>query len=66
MRRLPQRYFEAIGSQAFGLYVCSCRGYPTALALVDGDMAEDLPAQERVAASRTLRELIAKIAEKRQ
>jgi hypothetical protein len=65
MRRLPQRYFEAIGSQAFGLYVCACRGYPTALALVDADSADDLPSQDRVTASRGLRELIAKLAEKR-
>jgi serine/threonine protein kinase len=65
MRRLPQRYFEAIGSQAFGLYVCASRGYPTSLALVDADAAEDLPSQERVSASRGLRELIAKLAEKR-
>jgi serine/threonine protein kinase len=64
MRRLPQRYFEAIGSPAFGLYVCASRGYPTTLALVDVDAAEYLPAQDRVAASRGLRELIAKLAEK--
>ncbi len=65
MRRLPQRYFEAIGSPAFALYVCASRGYPTALALVDADLAEDLPAQDRVSASRGLRELIAKLAERR-
>jgi HD-like signal output (HDOD) protein len=65
MRRLPQRYFEAIGSAAFGLYVCASRGYPTALALVDAESADQLPPQERVSASRGLRELIAKLAEKR-
>jgi serine/threonine protein kinase/HD-like signal output (HDOD) protein len=65
MRRLPQRYFEAIGSAAFALYVCASRGYPTALALVDAESAELLPAQERVSATRGLRELIAKLAEKR-
>jgi HD-like signal output (HDOD) protein len=65
MRRLPQRYFEAIGSPAFGLYVCASRGYPTALALVDGEAAEQLPPLDRVTASRGLRELIAKLAEKR-
>ncbi|MEY4547312.1 MAG: hypothetical protein RL685_3507 [Pseudomonadota bacterium] len=65
MRRLPQRYFEAIGSTSFGLYVCASRGYPTALALVDADSAEALPSQERVSASRGLRELLAKLAEKR-
>jgi len=65
MRRLPQRYFEAIGSPAFGLYVCASRGYPTTLALVDADAAEYLPAQDRVSASRSLRELIARLAEKR-
>jgi eukaryotic-like serine/threonine-protein kinase len=65
MRRLPQRYFEAIGSPSFALYVCACRGYPTALALVDAEAAEYLPLQERVHATRGLRELIAKLAEKR-
>jgi hypothetical protein len=65
MRRLPQRYYEAIGSPAFGLYVCASRGYPTALALVDVEAAEQLPPQDRVSASRGLRELIAKLAEKR-
>jgi HD-like signal output (HDOD) protein len=65
MRRLPQRYFEAIGSPAFALYVCASRGYPTALALVDAESAEQLPPQDRVSASRGLRELIAKLAEKR-
>jgi len=65
MRRLPQRYFEAIGSPAFALYVCASRGYPTALALVDVEAAEQLPPQDRVSASRGLRELIAKLAEKR-
>ncbi|MEY2935930.1 MAG: hypothetical protein RL033_6679, partial [Pseudomonadota bacterium] len=65
MRRLPQRYFEAIGSTSFGLYVCASRGYPMALALVDADSAEALPSQERVSASRSLRELLAKLAEKR-
>jgi HD-like signal output (HDOD) protein len=65
MRRLPQRYFEAIGSPAFGLYVCASRGYPTALVLVDSDSVEFLPSAERVSASRGLRELLAKIAEKR-
>jgi hypothetical protein len=65
MRRLPQRYFEAIGSSSFALYVCVSRGYPTALALVDADAAEDLPVQARVRATRGLRELIAKLAEKR-
>jgi len=65
MRRLPQRYFEAIGSSSFALYVCVSRGYPTALALVDADAAEELPVQARVRATRGLRELIAKLAEKR-
>ena len=65
MRKLPQRYFEAIGSPAFGLYVCASRCYPTALAIVDVDAAELLPVQERVRATRGLRELIAKLAEKR-
>jgi HD-like signal output (HDOD) protein len=65
MRRLPQRYFEAIGSPSLALYVCASRGYPTALALVDADAAEYLPVQDRVHATRGLRELIAKLAEKR-
>jgi len=65
MRKLPQRYFEAIGSPALGLYVCASRGYPTALLLVDADSAEYLPSHERVSATRGLRELVAKLAEKR-
>jgi HD-like signal output (HDOD) protein len=64
MRRVPQRYFEAIGSTAFALYVCASRGYPTALVLVDADSAESLPAPERVALTKELRELVAKIAER--
>jgi HD-like signal output (HDOD) protein len=65
MRRLPQRYFEAIGSSSFGLYVCASRGYPTALLLVDADVATDLPSAERVLATKELREVVAKIAERR-
>jgi HD-like signal output (HDOD) protein len=65
MRRLPQRYFEAIGSTSFGLYVCASRGYPTALLLVDADSATDLPTSERVLATKDLREVVAKIAERR-
>jgi len=65
MRKLPQRYFEAIGSPALALYVCASRGYPTALLLVDVDSPEYLPSHERVAATRGLRELVAKLAEKR-
>ena len=65
MRKLPQRYFEAIGSPALALYVCASRGYPTALLLVDADSPEYLPSHERVSATRGLRELVAKLAEKR-
>lgn len=64
MRRVPQRYFEVIGSAAFALYVCASRGYPTALLLVDADAAESLPSRERVTATKSLRELVAKIAER--
>jgi serine/threonine protein kinase len=65
MRRLPQRYYEVIGSPAFGLYVCASRGYPTSLVLVDADSSDYLPSAERMTASRGLRELLAKIAERR-
>jgi len=65
MRRLPQRYFETLGSASFALYVCASRGYPTCLLLVDADSAENLPPRERVKATKVLRELIAKIAERR-
>jgi hypothetical protein len=65
VRRLPQRYFEALGSPAFALYACVSRGYPTCLLLVDAQSAEGLPTRERVKATKTLRELIAKIAERR-
>jgi serine/threonine protein kinase/HD-like signal output (HDOD) protein len=64
MRRVPQRYFEAIGSTAFALYVCASRGYPTALVLVDADSAETLPSSQRVLLTKELRELVAKIAER--
>jgi HD-like signal output (HDOD) protein/tRNA A-37 threonylcarbamoyl transferase component Bud32 len=65
MRRLPQRYFEALGSAAFALYACAPRGYPTCLVLVDSDSAESLPTRERVKATKALRELVAKIAERK-
>jgi HD-like signal output (HDOD) protein/tRNA A-37 threonylcarbamoyl transferase component Bud32 len=65
MRRLPQRYFEVLGSAAFALYVCVARGYPSCLVLVDADAPEALPTRERVKATKALRELIAKIAERK-
>jgi hypothetical protein len=65
MRRLPQRYFEVLGSAAFALYVCVARGYPSCLVLVDADSPDALPSRERVKATKTLRELIAKIAERK-
>jgi HD-like signal output (HDOD) protein/tRNA A-37 threonylcarbamoyl transferase component Bud32 len=65
MRRLPQRYFETLGSASFALYVCASRGYPTCLLLVDADAAQNLPPRERVKATKVLRELVAKIAERR-
>jgi HD-like signal output (HDOD) protein/tRNA A-37 threonylcarbamoyl transferase component Bud32 len=65
MRRIPQRYFEAIGSAAFALYVCASRGYPSCLLLVDASSAQALPSRERVKATKALRELIAKIAERK-
>ena len=65
MRRLPQRYFETLGSASFALYVCASRGYPTCLLLVDADAAQNLPPRERVKATKVLRELLAKIAERR-
>jgi len=65
MRRLPQRYFETLGSASFALYICASRGYPTCLLLVDADSAQNLPPRERVKATKSLRELLAKIAERR-
>jgi HD-like signal output (HDOD) protein len=65
MRRLPQRYFEALGSAAFALYVCVSRGYPSCLVLVDADSPDGLPPRDRVKATKGLRELVAKIAERR-
>jgi HD-like signal output (HDOD) protein len=65
VRRLPQRYFEAIGSASFALYVCASRGYPTCLLFVDSNAPESLPSRERALASKPLRELVAKIAERR-
>lgn len=65
MRRVPQKYFEVLGSASFGLYVCASRGYPTCLLLVDAEAPEALPTREREQASKGLRELIAKIAERK-
>jgi hypothetical protein len=65
MRRLPQRYFEALGSAAFALYVCTARGYPSCLLLCDASSPEGLPPRDRVKATKALRELIAKIAERK-
>jgi HD-like signal output (HDOD) protein len=65
MRRLPQRYFEVLGSAAFALYVCVSRGYPSCLVLVDAEAPEALPTRDRVKATKTLRELIAKLAERK-
>lgn len=61
-RSVPQRYYELIGSPAFALYPCISMGYPTSLLLVDADYAESLPGEDRVAASKQLRELVAKFA----
>ena len=65
MRRVPQKYFEVIGSAAFAIYVCASRGYPSCALLVDADAPEHLPSKERELASKALRELIAKIAERK-
>jgi hypothetical protein len=65
MRRLPQRYFEVLGSAAFALYVCVSRGYPSCLVMVDAEAPEALPTRDRVKATKTLRELIAKLAERK-
>jgi serine/threonine protein kinase len=65
MRRLPQRYFEALGSAAFALYACVARGYPSCLLLVDADSPDALPARDRVKATKALRELVAKLSERK-
>jgi HD-like signal output (HDOD) protein/tRNA A-37 threonylcarbamoyl transferase component Bud32 len=64
MRRVPQQYYEALGSSAFAIYPCVSRGYQTALLLCDADFADRLPLNDRVTATTPLRELIAKIAER--
>lgn len=64
MRRVPQQYYEALGSSAFALYPCVSRGYQTALLLCDADFPDRLPLNDRVTATAPLRELIAKIAER--
>jgi serine/threonine protein kinase/HD-like signal output (HDOD) protein len=64
MRRVPQQYYEALGSSAFALYPCVSRGYQTALLLCDADFPDRLPLNDRVMATAPLRELIAKIAER--
>jgi hypothetical protein len=61
-RNVPQRYYELIGSPAFALYPCISMGYPTSLLLVDADFPDSLPGEDRVAASKQLRELVAKFA----
>lgn len=61
-RTVPQKYYELVRSPAFGLYPCASMGYPTCLLLVDTDFPEALPSEERVAATRPLRELLAKVA----
>jgi hypothetical protein len=45
--------------------VCVSRGYPSCLVLVDADSPDGLPTRERVKATKALRELVAKIAERR-
>lgn len=61
-RTVPQKYYELVRSPVFGLYPCVSIGYPTCLVLVDTDFPESLPSEERVAATRALRELVAKVA----
>jgi hypothetical protein len=61
-RSVPQKYYELVRSPVFGLYPCVSMGYPTCLLLVDTDFPEALPSDERIAAIRVLRELIAKVA----
>lgn len=64
MRRVPQQYYEALGSPAFGVYPCVSPGYQTALVVCDAPFADRLPTSDRVAATAPLRELMAKIAER--
>ncbi len=64
MRRVPQRYYEVLGSASFALYACASRGYRTALLLVDDDGPQFLPPEDRVAATKPMRELVAKLLER--
>lgn len=64
MRRVPQCYYEVIGSTTFALYPCVNRGYRTVLLLVDAESPSFLPTEERLAATKELRETLVKVVER--
>lgn len=64
MRRVPQCYYEVLGSSTFALYPCVNRGYRTVLLLVDAESTALLPPDERLSATKELREVLVKIVER--
>jgi hypothetical protein len=60
-RTVPQKYYELVRSPVFALYPCVSMGYPTCLLLLDTDFPEQLPDEDRLAATRQLREALAKV-----
>jgi serine/threonine protein kinase/HD-like signal output (HDOD) protein len=60
-KRIPQPYYEKLGSPCFTLMPCSAVGYPTSLLLVDANTLERLPSEERMQATRGLRALLVQL-----
>lgn len=62
VKRVPQPYYEIIGSPCFALMSCIGVGYPGALLLVDVNSAEHLPKEEAMTAVRGLRNVLVQVA----
>lgn len=60
-KRVPQTYYEALGSPCFAILPCNCIGYPGAVLLVDVNTPEHLPSEDAIAATRGLRNVLVQI-----
>lgn len=61
-KRVPQPYYEVIGSPCFVLLSCIGVGYPGAVLLVDVNAAEHIPDDEAMTATRGLRNVLVQVA----
>lgn len=61
-KRVPQPYYEVIGSPCFILLPCCAPSYPGAVLLADVNVPEHLPTEEWVNATKSLRAVLAQLA----